>query len=412
MAEIKNIYTEVDLPEFDAVDKQVADNGDILYILKPKDRPSICPQCNGTTIHVHKTVSRKVQDLDLFDHRVGLYIDGKSYRCEDCGCLIRAEYPSLSGRMTKRLIENITKDSFNHTFADTARRYHTTITTVATLFNKEADMLMANHRFVAPEVLGIDEVHLEDDYRGVFVQVSQTEGKVLEFTKERNYKSVIKTLSSMESPSNLKLVTMDMWKPYKKAVNELLPNVPVCIDHFHVIKNLIKCMDDVRASMCKKITDTATRKKLKHNRFLLLTNNEDLTSKQGVALQEIFIAYPELEQLYTLKEAFRDIYNTATDSTNARNMFDEWAKACKDSKIDAYENFISTVNEWSKEIFEYFDHPDLARTNAQTESLNRSIRDVARQGRGYSFDVLRKKVILKKYIFEPTEKFSFKVFDI
>jgi len=84
----------------------------------------------------------------------------------------------------------------------------------------------------------------------------------------------------------------------------------------------------------------------------------------------------------------------------------------KDSKIDAYENFISTVNEWSKEIFEYFDHPDLARTNAQTESLNRSIRDVARQGRGYSFDVLRKKVILKKYIFEPTEKFSFKVLDI
>lgn len=411
MAESKVIYTEVDLPEFDAIDKKIADNGDILYTLSPKERPTECPECHSSTIHVHKKVTRQAQDLDMFGHRVGLLVDGRSYRCDSCGALIRMEFPSLSGRMTKRLADTITQESFIYTFADVARRHHTTTTTVATLFNEKADEMMLQHKFVAPDVLGMDEVHLEDDYRGVYVHVNQTEGRVLEFTEKRNYKSVVKTLKSMEHPENLKLVTMDMWKPYKQAVNDLFPDVPIVIDHFHVIKNLIKAMDDVRVTMSKSIKDTSQRKKLKHSRFLMLTNNEDLTAKQGKALAELFAAYPEFETVYTLKEAFRDIYNTATGSAEGRQMFDEWIESCHSNGITAYDSFINTVNTWSKEIFEYFDHPDVARTNAQTESLNRTIRDTARQGRGYSFEVLRKKVILKKYMFEPTEKFSFKIFE-
>ena len=120
--------------------------------------------------------------------------------------------------------------------------------------------------------------------------------------------------------------------------------------------------------------------------------------------------YPQLENLYLLKESFRDIYVNAKSSTEAQWMFSEWCAACKEYHITAYDSFIDTVNEWSKEIFAYFDYPDMERTNAQTESLNRKIRTIARDGRGYKFDVLRKKIILSRYVFEPSEKFSFNDF--
>lgn len=171
------IYPDVDLPEFNAIDKKSKDNGDLLYILVPKDRPEVCPECGSVSVHVHKKQNRSVQDLDNFGHRVGLLIEGRTYRCRDCGNLIRVDYPSLHGRMTKRLVEAIQRDSLNETFAAVADRYHTSITTVATIFNDYTDVLMAEHRFVAPTVLGIDEVHLEDDYRGVFVKVDRTEGR-------------------------------------------------------------------------------------------------------------------------------------------------------------------------------------------------------------------------------------------
>lgn len=97
----KMIYTEIDLPEFDAVDKKQKDNGDVLYILKPKAKPICCPECGSVSLYVHKSARRNVKDLDMFGHRVGLTIDGKSYRCRDCDALVRAEYPSLEGDLLR-----------------------------------------------------------------------------------------------------------------------------------------------------------------------------------------------------------------------------------------------------------------------------------------------------------------------
>lgn len=91
-------------------------------------------------------------------------------------------------------------------------------------------------------------------------------------------------------------------------------------------------------------------------------------------------------------------------------MFTEWKQACAEADVRAYDDFIRTVENWSSEIFAYFDYPDMDRTNAQTESLNRRIRTIARDGRGYSFDVLRKKVILNTYRLDSRGRFSFKDF--
>ena len=190
--EIQDIYTEVGLEEFAAVDKKVAPNGDVLYVLIPKERPEACDECGSLAVYRHKKVERKVQDLDIFGHRVGLSIQGYSYRCQDCGNLIRSEYPSLGGRLTKRLSDAITEESFDETFAKVAKKYHVTATTVASLFNERADSLLVGYHPEMPQVLGIDEVHLDDNYRGVFTRLDKNSGGVIEFTEERTKKSIKK----------------------------------------------------------------------------------------------------------------------------------------------------------------------------------------------------------------------------
>ena len=407
----KDLYPEVGLPEFDAVGRKTKDNGDILYVLRPKKRPAVCYVCGSVSVHVHKTVRRNVADLDMLGHRVGLTVEGKSYRCSDCGNLIRMEYPSLHGRMTSRLVEAIQLDALRHTFSDTARRFHTTTTTVKALFEEYADERLEGRALVAPAVLGIDEVHLEDSYRGVFVSVDKSKGHVLEFTERRTLASVVETLSSMEEPENLRLVTIDMWRPYRDAVRQVFgDDMPVVIDHFHVIKNLVRALDAVRSQICRQVKDK-DRRALKRNRYLLLRNNEDLTVRQGADLARLLAAFPEFEGVYLLKESFRDIYASAGSSGEAKAMFADWKRECERVGGGAYDGFIKTVEAWGEEIFAYFDFPDMARTNAQTESLNRSIRAIARAGRGYSFDVLRKKVLLARYVYEPEERFSFADFD-
>lgn len=49
-----------------------------------------------------------------------------------------------------------------------------------------------------------------------------------------------------------------------------------------------------------------------------------------------------------------------------------------------------TVNNWHSEIFNYFDYP---YTNAITESINNLIKSIEKAGRGYTFDVIRAKIL-------------------
>jgi transposase len=214
----------------------------------------------------------------------------------------------------------------------------------------------------------------------------------------------------MEGPENLELVTIGMWRPYRDAVRAVFGDVPVVVDRFHVIKNLMRALDSVRSLICKQVK-VADRRALKRNRYLLLCSNENLTMRQGADLAALLERFPEFKTVYVLKESFRDIYATASSSDEAKAMFEDWCRTCEEAGCDAYDGFIKTVRAWEGEVFAYFDFPGMARTNAQTESLNRSIRTIARAGRGYTFDVLRKKVLLARYAYEPEERFSFSDLD-
>ena len=121
----------------------------------------------------------------------------------------------------------------------------------------------------------------------------------------------------MSGQENLELVTIDMWRPYRDAVNTVFPSVPVVVDHFHVIKNLMKALDTVRSQICRQVK-APERRALKRNRYLLLCGNENLTVKQGADLAALLKAFPEFEDVYLLKESFRDIYATAKTSEARR----------------------------------------------------------------------------------------------
>ena len=170
----------------------------------------------------------------------------------------------------------------------------------------------------------------------------------------------------------------------------------IIIDRFHVMKAMLLDLDEIRKAITKKSKDKKERKSLKNNRFLILRSNENLERWQRNALDKLLKDYPELEKPYMLKESFRNIYDLAESLEEAEQMYQEWINGCCDEngELIYYETFINTVDNWHNEIFSYFKHKDEHdKTNAQTESFNNRIKEVAGQGRGYTFDVLRAKMI-------------------
>lgn len=389
---------DIGLPEFKVIDRQEKDK-DYLYILEPKEeivRPKICPVCGGTHINIQRKATQKVTDLYEYDHRVGLFIKGHRYECMSCGKTMGEKYLSIDGSMTVRLKEEIKRESFLKTFKELATKYSFTVPTISAIFSEEAAKKEENYVLTMPEVLGIDEVHLDKKYYGVYVSVNKDNGRIIEMTKSRSKNTVADTIRRMKDPQNLKYVTMDMWEPYKDAVREVFPDMEIIIDRFHVMKAMLLDLDEIRKAITKKSKDKKERKSLKNNRFLILRSNENLERWQRNALDKLLKDYPELEKPYMLKESFRNIYDLAESLEEAEQMYQEWINGCCDEngELIYYETFINTVDNWHNEIFSYFKHKDEHdKTNAQTESFNNRIKEVAGQGRGYTFDVLRAKMI-------------------
>ncbi len=65
----------------------------------------------------------------------------------------------------------------------------------------------------------------------------------------RDVRSVHRWLSWLPGRDRVRIVTMDMWAPYRDAVQQTLPNALIVVDRWHVQKEIGKALDAVRVRL-------------------------------------------------------------------------------------------------------------------------------------------------------------------
>lgn len=377
----------LNLPEFKVIDTK-EDDTSILFIVEPKDaKERTCFECHEGTMYKHAKTKRFARDLNAFGKLVGIEIHDHRLRCNKCGHTLSPIYLSLDfrGKVTQRLVQYVEKQALKRPFADIARELDISDTTVKRIFEGFVRRAELSLMYKAPRVLGIDEAHLNKEMRAVFTDIDNKQ--ILEILPKRNKDFIKKFLEKLEDKENIEVVTTDMWKPYRDAVYDVLPYAYVVVDKFHVIQLATKAMEDYRKLFRSTLNDKQ-RKKLMHSRFLLLKNKEDLSNREQWNLEMIFAEFPQLREVYALKEGLRDLYNF-DDREEALKYFEFWKSSIpKDCK--PFLSVAKTIDNWKLEIFNYFIY---RYTNAYTESANNIIKTIEKAGRGYSFEVLRAKVL-------------------
>lgn len=387
--------------EFYIDEKKELDDGNLLYCLEPTHDDTVCKVCGGTGTK-HETTYRKVRDIPQGFVQVGLIIKTIRYKCKECGATWVNDYISIpsSSKMTDRMRSYIAGKSVVAPFAEVAEELSVTDTTVKRTFIDKLKELDEQNNSYSPTVLGIDENHLCGKYRAVFVDVEKRQ--LIEMLEQRSQKTVTAYLNSLPDKDKIKVVTMDMWNPYRSAVKDALPKAVIVIDKFHVVKEFTSTLDKLRKDLIKKVPKDK-KKYLKNNRFLLLSNKEDLTVSNVKKLNDMLSNYESLEKPYLLKEMLRLMYMQPT-----RSSAEEWLEGIRkkvdnNEELEAFKSVFKTIDNWHTEIFNYFDYN---YTNASTENLNKMINTIGNAGRGYSFDILRAKALYKNKI--PTyRKFKF-----
>src|SRR5699024_6501884 len=300
----------------------------------------------------------------------------------------------------------IQEASLDKTFTSVAEEIGVDEKTVRNIFIDYVAELEEQTDFRTPKWFGIDEVHLLKNYRCVITDVENK--TVIDILRKRNKDTVISYLSSLQGINDIELVAMDMWNPYKIAINTVIPTAKIVIDKFHVVKLANEAVEKIRKANRQNVS-AKERRQLMRDRYVLLTRRKDLNDfDDQIKLQVWTDKFPLLGQAYELKEQFFDIYE-AESIKEAYKLNQNCLSNVTKELMPYFGDLIKSINNWEEEIFNYFNSPI---TNAYTESLNRLIKTMNHVGRGYSFEALRAKILFTQGYRKVKKKKKFKEVEV
>lgn len=356
--------------------------------------PSACIHCGkgqlfAGNLYRHGTREQLLMDLPAHGKRVGILLTRARYRCQDCGKTFLQPLPDVDERsqMTRRLIRHIEEQSVRKTFTAVADEVGVDEKTVRNLFKSYVERLDRITVFDTPEWMGMDEVHLLKKPRCVLTNIK--ERTIIAVLPERTKEAVLAHLKDMPDRERVKLVTMGMWKPYADSVREVMPKAAIVVDKSHVVRMASAAMETVRKSLRAGL-ESKTRRKLMHDRFILLRRNRDLKPEQLETLGQWSQMFPMLAEAYKLKEDFYELW-AIPQKADAKAAYKAWRDSIKGTELlTAFQPLLTAMHNWETPIFAYWDH---RATNALTEALNGVTKLMQRQGRGYSFEAIRAKML-------------------
>lgn len=364
-----------------------------------KEEHCLCPGCKGTASK-RKAEARKepVRHLDCVGYKTLLHFDSMEMRCGQCGktfnrtASFMGESVFLTGQFVQEMVETARGTSVSQVaewndqpVSSFTRRYF-------------AELQEADEERVIPPVrrLGIDETAFLGG-RGNYVLLLHDldRHEVIDVLRDRR-KETLKTYLEghrEEVFAGLEAVCIDMWKPYKQAVDALFPKVEIVVDRFHVMQHMSEALDGCRRAVAKKTKDPETKDLLKKEyRFALLRSREEQLSMPGgrKQLREVLGLNLELRRLYELKERFRRIYHIRKPK-KAQRALENWIRCARYAASQYLKDFIQMVRHWKTEILNFAKH---AITNGVVEGFNCKVKLVKRLGYGFrNFENFRLRIL-------------------
>jgi transposase len=172
----------------------------------------------------------------------------------------------------------------------------------------------------------------------------------------------------------------DRWDAYHEAAQAFLPNAPLVVDRFQVMKNLNAALTTARRAIQKQ-ADVPTQEVLKGSRWLWVKNREQLSAEDQAKLQKVLQASPILKECYDLKEAFRELFKQSLSREVADQKLTDWLRQVEATGLHALKSFVKTVMNWRASILNYFHG---RYSNGFAEGVNLKIKLINRRAFGYT----------------------------
>lgn len=359
----------------DVIVKNVDQNGGEIHIeLELPRKAHRCPQCGETTVKIHDYREQRVKDCSAFGKNVYLHLRKRRYVCQSCGKRFYEENDFLPKyhHVTRRLVASVI-GSFRETVSAThiAREHNISVSTALRYF----DLVDYGVKRLS-RVLSIDE--FKGNAGGEKFQAITTNAEtheVLDILPSRKASDLVRYFMKFPRKERLKVryVIMDMSSLFRGVVKICFPNAVIVADRYHVVRQAVWAMENVRKRVQKKLSPE-WRKFFKRSKRLLSKNPAKLSPEEQDKLRVILGTSQDLEYAYNLKNGFLKLMK-APDSQTGRALLGEWTYLAETAGLSEFSSCTKAVHNWHEEILASF---DCTYTNGFTEGCNNKTKVIKR----------------------------------
>lgn len=346
-----------------------------------------CPVCGTSCLVEDHSEERVWRHLDLWQCKTFLHACMPRTNCREHG-IRRVEVPwaepgsRFSMAFEERVIQSI---DLCQTVEGSRIMLRISWDEARGIMERAVARGLARRRALEVEYLGVDEKAIRRGHRYVTVLTDLAGRRILEVTAGRTKASLVDALKTLTNQQirAVEAVSMDMWEPYRLAVEETFP-VPqpdIVHDKFHIIGYANKALNDVRKEEARELAH-AGRDDLVGLRQAVLYGEENRPERYQADFARFQASDLRTAKGWALKENLRRCWNHRLPRTG-RAHFQAWIRWARRSGLAPFTTVADMIAKRLNNIVSYFKH---RITNGPQEGMNSRLMSAIRAARGYRND--------------------------
>ena len=278
------------------------DNVYHIYATRIDNRPTCCHN-HKMQIKDYRVVKVLLPSYQV--KKVIIHLKKQRYKCRHCNKTITSQvsevekHSNISNKVKHQIQEKLKQIK---SFKQIAKEEKVSINTVIRIIDK---MQVQAKQDIDTSILYIDEFKGNIQKEKYQLGMYDKDHNVVDILQNRNSQTIKQKIKQLEIQPQI--IVMDMFKPFKNTVMQILPTAEIVADKYHVIRQGIWALRDLRVELFNK--DNEKYKKLKkYWKILSKSPISQFSQRQKEILKEILKVDKTLKKMYRIiKKILQDV---------------------------------------------------------------------------------------------------------
>jgi transposase len=345
-----------------------------------------CSGCNRKGPGYDTLPVRSFEFVPLWGIAVFFFYAMRRVNCPFCGVKVET-VPWATGKsgLTKAYAWFLATWAKRMSWAEVARSFQASWESVFRSVEMAVEWGLLHRCLGGIKSIGFDEVLWHRGYKFLTVvyQIDEGDRRLLWVGRDRTVKTALRFFRQFgrERAAALQFVCSDMWKPYLKVIAKKAAQAIHVLDRFHIMANMNKAIDEVRAKEAKELKAKGRGAVLKGARWTLLKRPENRTPSQELKLSELLRHNLRAVRSYLLREEFQ-LFWVYLSPHWAGVFLDRWCTKVMRSRIEPMKKMARSLRNHKPLILNWFRARGQVSTGA-VEGLNNKLKVVTRRAFGF-----------------------------